>query len=164
MEVGNGWGGVTAKDLSAVGLDLNEQGISDAYIRELMDRMEQSLHVEENVVVFLLPERARGLYMSETAIWTSCRLSLARRRDRCGRSGFPSTCATMRSTSSTRTIPSLRPSSATVSSPNCEWCCAIAIVESPRTGSRSPSATRCCALPICHSIRAMPRSCSTFSS
>ena len=164
MEVGNGWGGVTAKDLSAVGFDLNELGISDAYIRELMDRMEQSLHVEESVVVFLLRERARGLYMSETAIWTSCRLSLARRRDRCGQSGFPSTCATMRSTSSTRTIPSLRPSSATVSSPNCEWCYAIAIVESPRTGSRSPSATRCCALPICHSIRAMPRSCSTFSS
>lgn len=51
MEVGNGWDGVTAKDLSAVGLDLNEQGISDAYIRELMDRMEQSLHVEESVVV-----------------------------------------------------------------------------------------------------------------
>lgn len=55
MEVGNGWDGVTAKDLSAVGLDLNEQGISDAYIRELMVRMD-SHSCRGSVVVFLLPD------------------------------------------------------------------------------------------------------------
>lgn len=52
MEVGDRQRWITPKDLSAVGFDLNEHGISNAYIREIITRMEQSLHIKENVMLY----------------------------------------------------------------------------------------------------------------
>lgn len=94
MEVGICNDLVRRKDLDILGFHFAENGINDCYIREILERLECTLGVEEEVSIrFALRDPSRQCAAKHRQFWKNCRPLRRTRRGSYGTSGSRSTCA-----------------------------------------------------------------------